>query len=123
MPNNNHPSDAGYIKMARVFYDGIVRAKAGITPPLTPVGGIDDSSPPDIVNANICDKNATNERGPIKTSVETGSNDGGYVHTQALSATVYDMTKVGGGGSSATLYWADVSSLIFVIIRTLLTCT
>ena len=52
MPNNNHPDDLGYLKMARVFYDGIIRAKNVITPPETPAGGIDDSSPPDVYGGN-----------------------------------------------------------------------
>jgi hypothetical protein len=71
VPNNNHPNDLGYLKMARNFYDGIVVAKAGITAPLTPVGGIDDSSPPDVLGGNQCDKVSANELGPIRTGLET----------------------------------------------------
>lgn len=98
--------------MARVFYDGIVKARSGITTAATPVGGIDDSSPPDLIGGNACDKDPANEKGPIRTGLESGSNDGPYVHSQTLHTIVRDMTKMGGGGTSAALFWADVSYLI-----------
>lgn len=44
-PDGIHPTDAGYQKMAPVFYNGIVSIGAGIQRPAT-VAGIDDAAAP-----------------------------------------------------------------------------
>lgn len=44
-PDGTHPTNAGYQKMAPVFYNGIVSIGAGIQPPAT-VTGIDDAAAP-----------------------------------------------------------------------------
>jgi hypothetical protein len=44
-PDGTHPTEEGYLKMATVFYNGIVSMAAVIQPPAT-VAGIDDAAAP-----------------------------------------------------------------------------
>ncbi|OBT55379.1 hypothetical protein VE04_05396 [Pseudogymnoascus sp. 24MN13] len=67
--DNVHPTNAGYLKMARVFYDGIIAANDSITPPKTPPGGISDPILPYVVGhgPTASDKTSGSTIGPIQT--------------------------------------------------------
>ncbi|KFY43834.1 hypothetical protein V494_01798 [Pseudogymnoascus sp. VKM F-4513 (FW-928)] len=54
-----HPTDAGYLKMARVFYDEIIAASNSITPPRTPPSSIKGHSPPNVVGHDPTTKDRT----------------------------------------------------------------
>lgn len=76
--DGTHPTDAGYLKMAEVWYQGIQAAayQGWITAP-TAVPGVSD-----IVTGGgtTCDKVPGGAIGPTQTQMGSGSDDGAYVH-------------------------------------------
>jgi hypothetical protein len=93
--------------MARVFYDGIIRASSTIS---APADGVSNESNPDIYGqgSTTCEKVPGNAIGPVKTQAGSGTSDGAYTHGSQVSGT-YNMINFGGGGNSSNLHWADVS--------------
>lgn len=72
-----HPTDAGYEKMAAVWYQGISAASARkwlIAPTRTSFSDV-------VVGGNTCDKTAGNEVGPYQIDAGSGRNDGDYIHS------------------------------------------
>ena len=78
--DGTHPTDAGYLKMAEVWYQGITAADGRGW--LSLLGdGIPDVVPGG--SNNSCDKVPGTAIGPIKTQMGSGTDDGLYVHASA----------------------------------------
>lgn len=106
-PDGTHPTDAGYLKMATVFYNGIVYASSFISPP-EDVAGINDVSAPNDsgIEDTKCQKIPGNAIGPIQTQQGSGTNDGGYVHASTSKGIVIDWVP---GGYTSQVFWADLT--------------
>ncbi|OBT51242.1 hypothetical protein VE04_08841, partial [Pseudogymnoascus sp. 24MN13] len=101
--DGTHPTDAGYQKMAAVWYQGIQAAAAAnwLTAPAA-VAGLSDI----VVGGNTCQKRPGNAIGPVKTQQGSGFDDGRYVHT---GVNVGTMTGFAGNTDAAGVYWADIN--------------
>lgn len=82
--DGTHPTDAGYLKMASVFYEGIVTALPLIPPPRH-VAGINDKSAPNDKETppklNKCPKAPANTTKPARTHQGSGPSSGDYVRS------------------------------------------
>jgi lysophospholipase L1-like esterase len=105
--DGTHPTDAGYQKMAAVWYQGFQLAAQvnWLTPPATVAGVSDDQ--PGGSGDTTCQKVPGNAIGPIQTQRGSGETDGSYVHVPKF---------LGNFGTSAVsitdwnaLYWADIN--------------
>ncbi|PKS10949.1 hypothetical protein jhhlp_002708 [Lomentospora prolificans] len=73
-----HPNDRGFKKMATVFYDAIMAAhNAGIISQPKESSKANDEGK----DSKTCDKQPGQARGPVKTQLGSGTDDGNYVHT------------------------------------------
>ncbi|KAG4424355.1 hypothetical protein IFR04_002596, partial [Cadophora malorum] len=72
-----HPTDDGYKLFAAVWWDAISRLEDVIQPPASD-GTVDDSAS----GVSNCAKVAGNARGPVRTQVGSGHDDGKYVHNR-----------------------------------------
>lgn len=103
--DGTHPTDAGYLKMAAVWYQGIqVVNEAGWLEAPATVSGVSD-----VVSASsstTCEKEPGTAVGPIKTQVGSGRDDGEYVHNPL------EMPSISGFADNTNakgLYWADIN--------------
>ena len=72
-----HPTDDGYKLFAAVWWEAISRLEDVIQPPASD-GTVDDSAS----GVSNCAKVAGNARGPVRTQVGSGHDDGKYVHNR-----------------------------------------
>lgn len=75
LAEGSHPNDAGYKKMASVWWNAIQRVEDGLQPP---DGIIDDSKQVTVTN---CNKSPAAGRGPIRTQGGSGYDNGVYEHS------------------------------------------
>jgi lysophospholipase L1-like esterase len=108
--DGTHPTDAGYQKMAAVWYQGIqVADKQGwLTPPAV-VAGVSDGSFP---SSTTCDKIPGNAIGPVQTQMGSGQDDGPYVHTASHVGSFTGFNNPAGvlfgNPLPEGVYWADI---------------
>ncbi|KFY78640.1 hypothetical protein V499_02243 [Pseudogymnoascus sp. VKM F-103] len=101
--DGTHPTNAGYQKLAAVWYQGIqVAADANWLTAPAPVTGLSDI----VVGGNTCQKTTSSSIGPVKTQQGSGFDDGRYVHT---GVNVGTMTGFAGNTDAAGVYWADIN--------------
>ncbi|KAK6432924.1 hypothetical protein LTR95_010905, partial [Oleoguttula sp. CCFEE 5521] len=84
--DGTHPTSAGYAKMAEVWYQGIQvsNSRNWLTAPAT-VSGVSDSDASS-GTVRVCNKVPGTAIGPVQTQMDSGSDDGAYVHTGAQLA-------------------------------------
>ncbi|KAK4897725.1 hypothetical protein LTR27_004497 [Elasticomyces elasticus] len=77
--DGTHPTEAGYMKMAEVWFQGIQAAsvQGWLSAPAT-VSGVSDTVSG---GSTTCDKIAGAAIGPTQTQMGSGSDDGAYAHT------------------------------------------
>ncbi|KAK5700261.1 hypothetical protein LTR17_023067 [Elasticomyces elasticus] len=77
--DGTHPTEAGYLKMAEVWFQGIQAAsiQGWLSAPAT-VSGVSDTV---TGGSTTCDKIAGAAIGPTQTQMGSGSDDGAYTHT------------------------------------------
>ncbi|CZT02070.1 uncharacterized protein RAG0_09396 [Rhynchosporium agropyri] len=96
-----HPTDAGFDKMAAVWYQGISAASSAkwlVAPTKTSFS--------DVVTAdNKCDKTVVNEVGPYQIDAGSGRDDGPYVHSAIAGGNYLGV----GNPAAAGVHWADIN--------------
>ncbi|KAH8586344.1 hypothetical protein B0O99DRAFT_702959 [Bisporella sp. PMI_857] len=112
-----HPSDGGFLKMARLYYDALVNLGDYIKPPQR-VLGVDDTAAQSQPGSGgeidtKCQKVPGNAIGPIQTQQGSGGNDGPYVHKgvdhgkllywQGPPSSPQDVPVING------VFWADMN--------------
>ncbi|KAK5707630.1 hypothetical protein LTR97_000168 [Elasticomyces elasticus] len=77
--DGTHPIESGYMKMAEVWFQGIMVAndQGWITAPAV-VPSLSDTV---VAGSNTCDKQPGTAIGPVQTQMGSGSDDGAYIHT------------------------------------------
>lgn len=109
--DGTHPTEAGYLKMAEVWYQGIqaVDSQGWLSPPAA-VSGVDDTVTTGA--GNTCDKVPGNAIGPTQTQNGSGSDDGAYVHvgTQVSSFAGFNNPSTVNFNNSHPegVFWADI---------------
>ncbi|PVH86852.1 carbohydrate esterase family 3 protein [Cadophora sp. DSE1049] len=96
-----HPTDAGYEKMAAVWYQGISAASSRkwlVAPTRTSFSDV-------VVAGNTCDKTAGNEVGPYQIDAGSGRNDGDYVHSAVAGGGYLGV----GNPAPSGVNWADIN--------------
>ncbi|KAK2624027.1 hypothetical protein QTJ16_006661 [Diplocarpon rosae] len=111
--DGQHPTDAGYLKMAYVWHQGIKAADAQgwLTSPKA-ISGLSDE-PKTTDPLKTCDKVPGNALGPYVTQRGPGSDDGDYLHsaTSAGSFSGFDNPSSVGFNNPLPegVYWADIN--------------
>lgn len=103
LSDGTHPTDAGYLKMAKVWYLGIKAAQdQGWLKP--PAAGSSDSESSRKSNS-ICDKIPGASLGPYQTQMGSGTDDAPYAHVgvQLAGFSGHDVNSQSDG-----VFWADI---------------
>lgn len=109
-PDGTHPTDAGYLKMAEVWYQGIqvAAAQGWLTSPAT-VAGVNDTV---TGGDSTCDKVPGAAIGPTQTQMGSGSDDGAYVHVGVQVAGFAGFTNPSDVNFNNThpegVFWGDI---------------
>ncbi|KAL2074793.1 hypothetical protein VTL71DRAFT_8572 [Oculimacula yallundae] len=99
--DGTHPTDAGFEKMAAVWYQGISAASAKgwlVAPTKTSFSDV-------VVADNKCDKSVGNEMGPYQIDGGSGRDDGPYIHSAVAGTTYLGV----GNPAVAGVNWADIN--------------
>ncbi|PBP16288.1 hypothetical protein BUE80_DR012963 [Diplocarpon rosae] len=111
--DGQHPTDAGYSKMAYVWHQGIQAADAQgwLTPPKA-ISGLSDE-PKTADPLKTCDKVPGNALGPYVTQKGSGSDDGDYLHSATSAGGFSGFENPSRVGFNNPLpegvYWADIN--------------
>ncbi|KAH8797345.1 hypothetical protein F5884DRAFT_815081 [Xylogone sp. PMI_703] len=109
--DGTHPTDAGYQKMAEVWYQGLLVADAlgWITAPAN-VAGVDDTK---FGGGTTCDKVPGNAICGFKAQLGFGYDDGPFQHTATNVGSFTGFTNPSGvtfnNPYSEGVYWADIN--------------
>ncbi|OWP06605.1 hypothetical protein B2J93_5084 [Marssonina coronariae] len=111
--DGQHPTDAGFLKMSYVWYQGIRAAEAQgwLTPPKA-IGGLSDD--PELAGpAKTCDKVPGNAVGPYTVQQGSGRDDGDYVHSASPAGDFSGFNNPSNVAFNNPLpegvYWADIN--------------
>ncbi|KAK5731516.1 hypothetical protein LTR17_011314 [Elasticomyces elasticus] len=110
-PDGTHPTDAGYLKMAEVWYQGIqVAANQGWLNPPTAVTGLSDT----VTGGDTeCDKIPGAAIGPTQTQTGSGSDDGAYTHVSTqvagFAGFVNPSTVNFNNSRPEGVFWGDIN--------------
>jgi lysophospholipase L1-like esterase len=80
LQDGTHPTEAGYMKLAEMFYQGITRHASMIKKAAPAPPGTSDTDNGSGGGDNNCQKILGNALGPIKTQLGSGTDDGKYKH-------------------------------------------
>ena len=83
-----HPNDAGYRKMAAIWWDAFQRIAGNLQPPDR--NAMDDATS---VDKAQCPKEAHKGRGPVQTQTGSGYDDGKYIHKTIKRGVLQKFTK------------------------------
>ncbi|KIN00783.1 carbohydrate esterase family 3 protein [Oidiodendron maius Zn] len=108
--DGTHPNNAGYVKMANVWYSAIqeIYAKCWFTPPGF-VASVNDSVGTGVVDTT-CEKVSGWSIVPYQTQRGSGNDDGVYLHeANALGQANIDIPNKATDFSILGVYWADIN--------------
>ena len=106
-----HPNDGGFMKMARLYYDTLVRVTPLIKP-VQAVPGVDDGAAPNDVSGGIdtkCQMDPANTVTPVQTQGGSGDTDGSYVHKGVDRGTIFTWSRTTNPSQTPNLsgiFWA-----------------
>lgn len=103
-PDGTHPTDAGYLKMASVWWAAFQTIEAGLQAP--DANAMDDATQ---TTSSTCAKVAGNAPLPVQIQLGSGSDDGGYVHQSISRGIVNTVVK----GDNARIAGTTPSHVLF----------
>jgi len=106
-----HPTAGGFMKMARLYYDTLVRVTPQIKP-VQAVPGVDDGGAPNDVAGAIdtkCQMDLANAVPPVVTQGGSGDTDGAYVHKGVDRGSIFKWSQTTNPSQTPNLsgiFWA-----------------
>ena len=110
-----HPNDGGFMKMARLYYDALIRLTPLIKP-VRAVSGINDGAAPNDVGGGLdtkCQMDLANAVAPVVTQGGSGDTDGPYVHKGVDRGNIFTWSRTTNPSQTPNLsgiFWAVSST-------------